>query len=154
MDDSGTVGLIRHRQARVGCKLPGKSLLTSSRAPYNNSPRALSETSRDRVTSALDSPISPSTPLLIVSLTQGPLWPPSNTPAPPSFRPLVASCQGWQPLFGKMSEMEEREHADISHNTSPLSCCHHSHLNSTLTALNGPFMYLKGSSVNPCLEFT
>ncbi|XDV54302.1 hypothetical protein PO909_022619 [Leuciscus waleckii] len=50
--------------------------------------------------------------------------------------------------------MEEREHADLSHNTSPLSCCHHSHLNSTLTALNGPFMYLKGSSVNPCLEFT
>lgn len=88
MDDSGTTSLIRHRQAGVGCKPPGKSLLTSSRAPHNNSTRALSETPRDRVTSTLDTPISLSTPFLIASTTQGPLWPASHTPAPPAFTPL------------------------------------------------------------------
>lgn len=49
--------------------------------PYNNSHRALSETPRDRVTSALDSPISLNTPLLIVSPTLGPLWPRLAAPA-------------------------------------------------------------------------
>lgn len=81
MDDSGTVGLIRHRQTHVGYEPPGKSLQTFSIAPPNNSHRALSETPRDRVTSALDSPISLNTPLLIVSPTLGPLWPRLAAPA-------------------------------------------------------------------------
>ncbi|TRY91034.1 hypothetical protein DNTS_021664, partial [Danionella cerebrum] len=125
--------------APVGCKPPGKSLLTSSRAPLQL-PQALSETPRDRVTSALDSLISPSTPLQIVRPTQGLLWPDLHTPA-----------SSWQPLLGETVEMEEREQTDIILHISPLLCCH---LNSALTALNGAFMPLKGSSVSPFPEFT
>ncbi len=152
MDDSGKTSLIKHRQACVGCKPSGKSLLTSSRAPHKNSSKALSETPRDWVTSALDSPIFPSTPRLIASITLGPLWPASHTPAP-----LLSSPCGLLPrpaVPAWQNKWNGRKRARwYEHETSTLPCCHHSLVNSTLTALNGPFMHLKGSSVSPCREF-
>lgn len=140
---------------RVGCNQPGQNFVTSSRTPSTNSPRALSETPRDRVTSALDSPISLNslyTPLLIAWPTQYPLWPVSHTPTPLSF---FQPPGGFLPrLVGPSWQNGRHRRADISfcNNTDSIPRCCQSCPNLTLRLLNGPFMSLKVLLSLSCLK--